>query len=313
MKQLQFEVWKTCNSRCTFCYLDKTNLYTSNSKKLENLNKIINIVSDIQIYKIYDTIALIGGEFFQGQLNTEEIKTKFFELIDLLVKMSNLGYIKTIWISATLTLGLQEDLYNTLNKLDKGKAEYWILTSYDTIGRFHTKKMFETWEYHINKIHTDYPRCNLNTTMILTGDLITKYLNESFSFNTFQKKYNTSLFLKLGAIPDNTYKSKQEMNDKVTNFFPKRKDFLNFLKKIKIENSLLYEKLFNIKYRADTLYCEYKDKEFVSERNKETKMESYDSTVDYIMDCGHLSLYKIYIDSDKCALCDKLSIERLEN
>ena len=39
----------------------------------------------------YDTIAFIGGEFFQGQLNTKEVKDKFMELMmyypDCLLKM----------------------------------------------------------------------------------------------------------------------------------------------------------------------------------------------------------------------------------
>ena len=312
MKQLQFELWKTCNSKCTFCYLDKDNLYTSDVIKLQNINNVIKTVSNLDLYKEYDTIALIGGEFFQGQLNTPEIKEKFFELIKILVKLANENYIKNIWISATLTIGNQIDLYKTLQILDTGKANYWILTSYDTIGRFHTQKMLENWEYHMKNIKSLYKRCNLNTTMILTGDLITKYLANEFSFHAFEKEYNTSLFLKLGAIPDNTYKTKQEMNNKVGYFFPKRKDFLQFLFRIKTENIKLYDKLFNIKYRADTLICTYRNNKFISTRNKKNNLESFDSTVDYIMECGHLSLYKIYIDSDKCALCDKSNIISLK-
>ena len=46
-------------------------------------------------------------------------------------------------------------------------------------------------------------------------------------------------------------------------------------------------------------------------RDKETKLESYNPEIDHIMKCGHLSIYNCYIDSDKCALCDKIKIDTM--
>ena len=47
-------------------------------------------------------------------------------------------------------------------------------------------------------------------------------------------------------------------------------------------------------------------------RDKETKLESYNPEIDHIMKCGHLSIYNCYIDSDKCALCDKIKIDTMD-
>ena len=40
-KSLQFELWQTCNSRCKFCYLGESNLYTSIELKLKAVNDAI--------------------------------------------------------------------------------------------------------------------------------------------------------------------------------------------------------------------------------------------------------------------------------
>ena len=128
-----------------------------------------------------------------------------------------------------------------------------------------------------------------------------------------QKEYDSALFIKLCAGPEGMYSSKQETNAELGNFFPKRNEFIKFLIKIQEESPELYDKLFNIKYRADTLYCVYKGKIEEIHRDKETILESYNPEIDHIMNCGHLSIYNCYIDSDKCALCDKNNISNIKN
>ena len=81
-KQLQFEIWEECNSKCKFCYLGKNNLLTPNHVKLKSLQLILDKISDLSIYDEYDVISYLGGEFFQGQLNTPEIKELFFKLME---------------------------------------------------------------------------------------------------------------------------------------------------------------------------------------------------------------------------------------
>ena len=148
------------------CYLGEGNRFTSNEIKLKSLQNTIDKISDLSIYKEYDTLSYLGGEFFQGQLRTPEIKEKFMELMEKTAWLKDNGYIKNVWIYATMTIGDQHDLYEALEKF-KDKNDFWILTSYDTMGRFHTPKMLETWDYNMRHIHELYPEIKFNITSII--------------------------------------------------------------------------------------------------------------------------------------------------
>ena len=332
-KSLQFELWQVCNNRCLFCYIGEENRYTPDSLKLQALNDAITILNDEEKMKPYNVVSLIGGEFFQGQLNTLEIKNKFFSLIRKIAELQVSDKIQEVWIMATLTIGNQEDLYTSINLMKEvynnaNKPELlnqvWIVTSYDTIGRFHTEKMHDNWKFNMLNLHNRYPEIKFNTCTILTQDLIQKYLNNEFSFNDFMQTYNTNMFfkqpspgalasLKEGQSPMDQYReAKQKMEKVLPGFFPKREDFLNFLIKFSQDCPNLYDHLFNVKYRADDLYrnFNYKDKRMLlNHRNKESKNEitrtglsDFDTQT---AECGHLLNYCAYIDSDACMICDR--------
>ena len=313
---MQFELWQECNSKCKFCYLGKENCHTPDELKLQSLQNAIDKISDLSIYKEYDTLSYLGGEFFQGQLNTPEIKSKFMELMKKTAWLYEHNYIKHVWIYATLTIGDQKDLYETLNLFNK-KDELWILTSYDTIGRFHTQKMLDNWDYHMKNIHNLYPEIKFNITTILSGDFIERYLNDEINFEQFMQEYNASLFFKVPALQKEYYHTNKEMNDKIGYFFPTRDLFLEFLSKFRqTEHPDLWNKLFNIHYRADSLYRNFNDKNHQMElnvRHKDSLNEIENNNKDEMEtnDCGHLKVYAAYIDCDDCVLCDKLMIEEL--
>ena len=314
MKQLQFELWQECGSNCKFCYLGDGNKFTNNELKMKSLQNTIDKISDLSLYSEYDTLSYLGGEFFQGQLRTPELKEKFLELMEKTAWLKDNGYIKQVWIYATMTIGDQKDLYDSLEKF-KNKDGLWILSSYDTMGRFHTPKMEETWKYHMKHIHELYPEVKFNVTTIITGDLIEKYLNDELSFKKMMEEYHTEFFFKqcgLGA-----FESPQKMNEKIGNFFPKRDSFIKFLIKFRKEESpLIWDKLFNIKYRADSLYRNFNDdgkQMILNKRFKDRKNEVETENANDMLTgpCGHLKLYQAYIDSDKCVVCDKQMVESL--
>ena len=307
-KQIQFELWEECNSKCKFCYLGRNNNITSIERKLYGIQNAIDIIHDLD-FNEYDTIGLIGGEFFQGQLSNELVKNKFFELIRIIHDLHEKKLVKNIWIYATLTIGNQKDLYDTLDILKNDNV--WILTSYDTLGRFHTKKMYETWDYHVKNLKNKY-NINLNITSIITGDLIDKYLTNQFSFKELIDKYQCSVFPKLSSLPYDLYSTKIEMNNAIGNFFPTRKKFIEFITKLKKDDPNSYDRMFNINYRADTLYVNYKNEIIKEIRHKNNWMETDERGLDAVLKCGHSEFYNCYIDSDKCALCDKISIDKME-
>lgn len=310
MKQLQFELWSACNSRCKFCYLGEENRCTPDHYKIQALKDTLEKISNLEIYKEYNTLSYLGGEFFQGQLNTPEIHDLFMQLMEKTAWLLKNKYIEHVWLYATMTLGDQKDLYEAVKFFD-GHPNFWILTSYDTLGRFHTKQMEETWSYNMLKLHELYPDIKFNITSILSEDLIDKYLAGTFSFKEMMKKYNCTFFLKqCGKGPY----TKEEFCKRLPHFFPPRKKFLDFLRKFKQEESdEMWTKLFDIHYRADTLYRNYNTDDRRMElntRNKESKVEEMvkDECAE-INKCGHLMNYAAYSDSDKCCLCDKLMID----
>ena len=118
---LQFELWQECNSRCKYCYLGENNICTPVELKLKALNDALVFLNDEEKIAPYNTVSYIGGEFFQGQLNTPEIKNRFFDLMHKTAELQIAGKMKEVWIMSTLTIGNQEDLYTALKIL---KDEY---------------------------------------------------------------------------------------------------------------------------------------------------------------------------------------------
>ena len=69
IQAIQFELWPDCNTGCKFCYLNGTKRTTTKAEKQNNINDAINTLSNSEIMQDYNAVGLIGGEFFQGQLN----------------------------------------------------------------------------------------------------------------------------------------------------------------------------------------------------------------------------------------------------
>jgi hypothetical protein len=319
-KSMQFELWQECNSNCKFCYLGDENRCTPKILKEKVLDSTLERISDLSNYEEYDTLSFIGGEFFQGQLSDEVIKEKFFKIMDKVHELMLSGHVRALWMCATLTIGLQEDLYRFLDifsdiQSEEPKDGVWICTSYDTIGRFHSDKMHDNWTGHMKNIHDKYPNIKFNTTIILTGDLVQKFLKDEFSFTEFSKEYNTTFFFKQPAPGHFGYsgnmESKQRMQKHLPNFFPCRKEFLAFMSKFSQTNPELFPKLFNIEFRADDLYRNFNNEEKLMVWNHRFKDQKQETNVAEDMElnkCGHLMQYASYIDSDHCMICDRNNI-----
>ena len=136
--QIQYELWRECNCKCTYCTLGIDNCLTSNELKLQSMQTAIDEMKQFKSNE-HQTVGFIGGEFFQGQLNTPEIKSKFMELITEANNLLNNNIVKDLWLNASLLIGNQDDLYEAINLIDD-KTKLWVLTSYDTIGRFILKR-----------------------------------------------------------------------------------------------------------------------------------------------------------------------------
>ena len=295
--QIQYELWRECNCNCTYCTLGFDNHKTDNELKLQSMQTAIDEMKNFEPNE-HQTVGFIGGEFFQGQLNTPEIKSKFMELIKVANDLLNNHIVKDLWLNASLLIGNQKDLYEAIDLIDD-KTKLWILTSYDSIGRFHTPKMLETWQYHMKNIHNLYPEIKLNTTSILTGDFIEKYLNDNIDIKEFKATYHTNLFLKTTVKPGHlSHLSKQEINDKIGNFFPTQERFQEFLFTFYMrEGAEEYHNLFSNDLRADEVRKNYnidtkRNIKFI--RDKQTLEETIDLIDEHIdnLSCGHSTIYQ---------------------
>ena len=314
--QIQYELWRECNCNCTYCTLGFDNHKTDNELKLQSMQTAIDEMKNFEPNE-HQTVGFIGGEFFQGQLNTPEIKSKFMELIKVANDLLNNHIVKDLWLNASLLIGNQKDLYEAIDLIDD-KTKLWILTSYDSIGRFHTPKMLETWQYHMKNIHNLYPEIKLNTTSILTGDFIEKYLSDNIDIKEFKAIYHTNLFLKTTVKPGHlSHLSKQEINDKIGNFFPTQERFQEFLFTFYMrEGAEEYHNLFSNDLRADEVRKNYnidtkRNIKFI--RDKQTLEETIDLIDEHIdnLSCGHSTIYQCYVDSDDCCICNKQEIGEL--
>lgn len=314
-KSLQFELWQECNSLCDYCYLGKDNRFTSDARKLDSLRAAYAKISDMSNYPEFNVLGFIGGEFFQGQLANPEVRQEFFKLMRKAAQLYNDRVIRQVWICATMTIGHQKDLYEVLDLFNDHQG-VWIISSWDTKGRFKTDKMFKTWDFHMRNIKKLYPDIKFNVTTILTADLISKYLANEISFKDMMDDYGLHFFFKqcgliLGDGNDHTLedmmKNKIKSNQILPWFFPTRSQFLKFLIKFKQQESAdMWGRLFNVKYRADELYRNFNDgRECTTHRYKDTTGEVDDSVM---TDCGHPIVYRAYIDSHECVLCDKIRI-----
>lgn len=344
-KSFQWELWEYCRNHCQFCYIGADNLDTKAKRQLTSLRELKEILDNFDS-NTYNNVSLIGGEFFQGECHTKEIEDKLLNILKQITMLYENKQIGSSWLTVTLTLGNQELLYKYLdwcreNKYflpnkDYNSSGLWLCTSWDAKGRFHTKAYLDNWEYHMLNIHKKYPFVKFNTTIILTEPFLDLYLNNEFSFKKFGKKFNTTFFLKQPGLgtrfdvrkfgyneehPDEVpyekahWMAKQEANKYYRwNFFPHRKKMLDFLEKCKREDNIIFDRLFNIRYRADELRKNLNDLDTnrKTQRDKNSPIEATDQDSDLNW-CGHIYNYVCYIDDkdwkhQHCCMCDKLSM-----
>lgn len=307
-KSIVVELWEECNNFCDFCFIDYLNKKTSKELKLQNIENTYNILNKKETLKAF---GLIGGEFFQGQLDNIDVRNKFFNLCKELFNQINDDIIKDFWCYCTLTIGDQKDLYELINLFDlivenKEKHKFWIQVSYDTKGRFNQPGKFENWDYHMLNLQK-YPFVCFNVTSIMTEDFLQKVLTGELDLLKFQKKYKNHFFLKQANSPH--LENKKIALKRMPWFFPKRKTFLDFLNKIKLDSPYLFYELLDISLRADYMYNQLEELPVEQidpqVRNKTTWNETHN---EYIEKCGHVKNYQCYSDSDACMLCDYFKV-----
>ena len=340
-KSFQWQVWTYCNNKCKFCFLGKANDIHTKKRQHTSLHDLSNAVDHLDFNK-YNNVSLIGGEFFQGQLNDTETHDLFFSVIKKIFTLYADKKIGSIWLTCTLTSKNQKHLYELLDMAENigvmpvegyDSSGLWLCTSWDAAGRFHTPEYESNWEQNILAIKEKYPWVKFNTTIILQQAFIDMYLRNEFKPENFCKKFNTSIFymqpcltnitemmlkdekgeLRTQESFDNYWlKLKQDFNNTHYIFFPKRNDFIKFLTKYYREDKESFAKLFNIRYRSDEIHLNIN-----SEKHDRTISRSKDgihaeeSFPPVMPHCNHIYNYAPYVDINYCCICEKNAVAGL--
>ena len=256
-KFLQFELWKNCNVGCKFCF----NRYqpTSDTKyKLIALDNMLNVLQSDEV-EDFDELGFIGGEFFSGQIDTEEVRSKFYQGIDIVIDRMKQDKVYKFYIATSLIYDLNTEFNYFLQKFIDAKVlkRLMISTSYDIEGRFKTHREEQLWQMNMIGLHEKYPMLPIHTQIVLSQNFIRHILDNSFNIEEFCKKYYTFVDYNIPHIGYD-YRDKEEFNKLIPDFLPKRDDFLKFLYKTVIEDKTVdIDKLFDYKTKADVMYLIY--------------------------------------------------------
>lgn len=220
---LQFELWKDCNNKCSFCFND--NRVTSRESKKERLFFILNELTNPK-YTSITKVGFIGGEFFDGQMDDE-----LFGLFQQVIAKSYLlPNVKQVLVTTSL---LFEDLTKviTISNMFNRRNTLLFCTSWDTFGRFHTQESINLWEKNIDILHREVPTQQIHVEIIPTQRHILDVLNNKFNIQDFSNKFKVSVDY-CTPCSGFIYKDKYDFEKHVPGFFPKRGDFLKFLYKV---------------------------------------------------------------------------------
>lgn len=291
-KFIQFELWKNCNNKCTFC----EHLYdpiSSNDQKIIDLKYFISELQQPFIDS-YDTIGFIGGEIFDDQIDNQLVKQYFYELFNICSEKKKNNKLKKLYIATSFIYDIKKHLVpfiHFLSQLNLLDITYFC-TSYDLKYRFHTNYQHILWNNNVLELNTML-MTKIHVEIILTQTLIDNVLNNEFNINDFQNKYKVNVdFIEPSFI--SKLKDKKTTSKHISDFFPTRSSFLKFLKFTYLNKYIDLNTFLSMKLRSDALYFR------ISSTNKlikvvnrvDNELRKYDIN-------GNPIKIQSYIDSDK--------------
>lgn len=293
---VQYGIWPNCCNNCQFCLRLNRSVLTDDEiiQQIRDVQENINYVDWKDQFQ--DGISLLGGEIYY--FTNPAIQDAYMELIDdiidkiLLVSPSpNVKY-------STVTNGLYDPafLFRVIDRIkERAGIQYVDVNfSYDLKYRFATEERRLLCLENINKFHDRY-NYKVGVQMILTQYVIDMVNNGTFNINKFLEE----------EIPGNMlcflYPHKIHTGIELPDFFFKRKDFINFLLRLRDENlTVFYSFIESTRNSGIYKWTGYNDK---GGDLKQPPILTGDKEI-INPNCGHSILYQCYSDCDKCMLCD---------
>ena len=252
-KFIQFQLWRDCNSGCRFCYNNQTNQVD----KLAMIEFTIDRLKHDDIGACYRRLGLIGGEFFDKQLNDSHVRKKFYELIDLIINLIKSKRIDQLCVTTSLIYKDTTELKYFIDKFVKNDvvSNLLICTSFDTVYRFHNDAGKRVWHDNMISLAQNSNNIKTHVEIILTEHFLNEVINDKFNIKLFEQQYNTRVdFIDCQYFESN--QTKQSIEQNLPLFVPKRKTFLKFVTKLAKSEQYNINDLLNPNLHSNTIYIE---------------------------------------------------------
>lgn len=226
--ELLLFLWNHCNNRCSFCY-NQTYYHLPLNVK-EHLS-ICNDILNSNFIENFNYLRFLGGELFDGGIHKLNVEFEFQKILDSTLNLLKNDKIERLNLLTNLIYNNIEDLQHTIDFFDQNGMlnRLDLSTSYDWVGRF-TKETEKWWWNNINWILNTYKNVKIDIGVIMTQPLITNITKEWLDgfFIKTQHRCNIRFNELDTAIIKNT-----KENSPFKMLFPKRLDFIKFLKNLK--------------------------------------------------------------------------------
>ena len=296
MKILEYLLWFDCPNKCNQCFCRNINRFSDKNSKINAIEYALKGIKSTNWDKDYNEIALVGGEIFSN-LFSDNINSKLKELISTIIELIKQNKVKKLFLLTAL--------------LEKTDMLSWVIQQIKDNNLFNNISINTSWDlkYRFNENNRNIWKDNIqllkdnNITyhieMILSQFMIESVLENNDEVIDILKLDNIDLLRT--ELPINTDKNF------VDDFFPKRDDFLSFIKILHKINKPLFNRLCDQESRAKTIHIipfkqvRYRDyNNFIEDINKNN-----------LSKCGHDKMYACYSDSDKCLICDIKRVQKL--
>ena len=263
---LQFELWKDCKHGCPFCcnrdiphVRDKLQAMRFAKAKIEEVGNC-------------DSISLIGGEFFDGQLELKKVQWAFEDLLVTIAERIKYGHANRGLICTSLMYGDETMLLHACELLRFfGVSNRFLLcTSWDTAYRFNSVTR-KHWEDNVRLLRTLYLEIPLHVEIIMTQAFIEAYLRGEFTVKGFEEQWGCKVDFNTPYVPFIKFKDKKDMEDQLPNFFPKRADFFRLLEKAADSGDIDLETLLSVGQHSSNLYYTLDDETWLHMDNRHKK------------------------------------------
>lgn len=289
---IQFMPWMDCNNNCNFCYgygYHKTTIM----QKIINLKKVKN-----ELFKIFKCqsntykIGLTGGEFFDGQVEDPDVKREFYDIIEMIAMAKRRRTVERFLINTSLIVNNRDSLIEFIKFIESVDLLdiLVICTSYDIKYRFKTALDEQRWKSLVKWLNTKLV-LPLHVEMIVSQFFIDACMDKSFDIAKFKKDITENIDYIEPMI--NSCQTFDQIHAKIPDFFVRRKSFLDFVKKICIQERCIDINTFlSINLHSNSVFGYYPNE------NRWILSENRHSTGMKVLNNGQIKQIKSYVDSD---------------